>query len=335
MGRYVRHLTQWLQERGAAYDALYCDAIREEAMAVVEAGRRLRLPTVLQLGGWGDNSDTAWWPTSRASRRVLRFARLADRVIVNSAASHRALLSEGIDASQLVRIDRGFAAGGGRTADARAAARRALVTANGDLATATDTPVIVCVGRMTAAAGMNQLAENVRFLVQRFPDLRVWFLGDGPHRETLYSNLRGDGVRASIAMPGSFVDLQDVLAAADLYVQTDHDGLDSFLPAAVSAELPVVMLDDTTTRDAVHISRGSPLEAHVSWFTGRSSKPLRDAIRYALENLPTRREGAAALRRSLTRQHPLSESIESHVRLFEQLTPGPAATLSRSPKEAS
>ncbi len=335
MGRYVRHLTHWLRERGAEYDVMYCDAVREEAMAVVDAGRSLQRPTALRLGGWGELSDMAWWPVSRASRRVHAFARSADRLIVATAAGHRALLSEGFAASQVVRIDRGFASGVVRTPGTRAAARRALVTANGDLATSENTPVIFCIGRMAPAAGMNLLAESLPYLVRRFPDLRVWFLGDGPNRETMYSNLRADGVRASIAMPGSFVDWQDVLVAADLYVQTDHEGLDFFVPSAVEAELPLVMLDDPLVRDAIQVPSGSELDGDIGWYASCSGKSLRLAIRRALEQLPARRRAAAALRRALVRTHPLSDTIEAHARLFEELSRRGGESRSRPSSEAA
>lgn len=325
MGRYLRHLGQWLRERGGAYDVIYGDATRDEATAVVEAARAVGRPSVLRVAGWGECGDAAWWPSSRAARRVVGFARMADRTVVGSASTQRHLLSQGFEASRLVRIERGFSPGAPRSATSRAAARKSVATANGDLAASTDTPVILCAGRMTSEAGMNRVAEAAPALVRRFPDLRVWFLGDGPHRESLYTYLRGEGVRASISMPGSFADLQDVLDAADLFVQPGHDGLDSFVPAAVSAELPLVIRDDMAVREAIRVPAGAAIEPLVGWYQGDSAKALRVAIRHAVERLPERRRDAAELRRSLVRAHPLRETIDAYRRLFEELAGRPAA----------
>lgn len=319
IGRYLRHVGSWLRERGPSYDVLLSDRLREEAIAVVEAGREIGRPTVLRHGGWGIQSDLAWVSQSRSGRRCLQAARSADRVVVASGQTHRGLLAAGIPAERIERIERGFLPGVAPTAATKAAARAALGQANGDLATSADTPVVVCVGRMTPDAGMNRLAAGVRHLVRRFPDARFWFLGDGPHRDSIYEGLRGDGVRASIAMPGSFVDLEDVLMAADVYVQPDHVGLESFMPAAVSAGLPLVMVDDPVTRAAVGVAADSRLDRCIGWVAETSPKALRDAVRRTLESLGERGQLAGELRRSLVRSHPFRDTIEQTVRLLDRL----------------
>src|SRR5687768_1467190 len=51
--RYVRALQRWIVQHAASFDVFYCDAMREEAAAVVGAGSETGVPTVLRYGGMG------------------------------------------------------------------------------------------------------------------------------------------------------------------------------------------------------------------------------------------------------------------------------------------
>jgi glycosyltransferase involved in cell wall biosynthesis len=186
---------------------------------------------------------------------------------------------------------------------------------------------------------MQLLAGAVRPLVRQFPELCFWFIGDGPDRETMHERLRGEGVRASISMPGSFSDIADVLAAADLYVQCDQQGLDFLLPAAVSSELPVVMADDPTARQWVSGSCAQLRPAAedsmpvpddqtadcLQWFDGQSASSLCLAIERAAGDWADSRRRAGELRRLLLRRQPLDQPIDQYARLIEQTMMGSGA----------
>ncbi len=324
VARYVRHLTGWLRERGSCYDVMLVDSIREESTAVVEASRMTACASVLRFGGWGRHSDWSWWQRSRMARKCASVGKGADAVISKCAASHRALLGEGYVSSQIHRIDQGYLPGISPTAATRLAARKTLATVNRDLSCNDDSLVLVCCGRMTRDSGINVLAKTARTLVTRYPNLKLWFIGDGDHRDSIHDLLRGDGVKSAVAMPGSFCDMEDIFAAADVYVQTDEDGLDCFLPAAISAELPIVSLDTESTRSVIigsssRSSFSSELAAWVHWFVPESSKSLRIATREVLDDLATSRQIAAHLRKTLLRSRPQSESIEQYVNLMQQI----------------
>ena len=214
--------------------------------------------------------------------------------------------------------------GSSRSGFKRNAARRTLAAVNRDLDTDDGSVVVVCFGRMTRDSGINRLAASARLLVRRYPNLKLWLLGDGPHRDSIHELITGDGVRRSVAMPGSFCDWEDIYAAADIYVQADEDGLESFFPAAISAELPVVTLDNEATRGLV-MGPNSQHEASlraaslVDWFVPDSAKSLRMSLRQAIDNLDQRRRHAAELRRHLIRTSPQSDAIERYVHLMERI----------------
>ncbi len=333
MGRYVRHVTHWLKENASTFDLIYTDSIRDETTAIIEAARGSNISTLARLGGWGEHSDASWWDGTRAAGRCLAIAKQCDGIIAKCAVDHRELISRGISSAKIHRIDNGFSAGQGRSAMARSVARRVLGQVNGDLHADIQAPVILCMSRMNRASGIDLVASCVRTMVARFPDLKIWFVGDGPNREQLYSLMRSDGVRQSFSMPGTFLDTEDLMSAADVFLQADDEGLDHFLPAAVSSELPIVAV----RTDAVRTLLGGVEESEsaVTWFDVGQTKTLNQAVRQVIENLPERRTAASALRRSLLRQRPQRDVIDAHAAIIHQLVEAKSGPQSRSSIEVA
>jgi glycosyltransferase involved in cell wall biosynthesis len=333
IGRYLKHLTSWLQQHAQSFDALLVDAIREEAIAVSEVGKQLGIPVVLRCGGWGEASDPNWWKTSRAGKRSCNLAKNADAIVADSGINQRDLIAEGFIRERVHRINKGFPTFPARTTRTRHLAREALGSVNSDLITSEETPVLLCTSPMTREGGINLLVNAAPHLINRYPDLRLWFIGDGPYRDWIYENLRGHGVRASIAMPGSFSDFAELCQAADLFFQPDDDGLDYFLPTAVSAELPLVCLRTPSTESLLC---GPPSSQHatitdrsnenapetadlIQWIDASTAKQTRLGVIHVLEDIQQAKHRAAELRRSLLRARPQTESVQGYMNLLEQL----------------
>lgn len=334
MGRYVRHLTTWLKEHSESFDLILADSIREESQAVVEAASAAGIASVLVSAGWGDESDPAWWQSSRSARRCAATAKEADAVIVKNAAAERLMIAQGFPQSLLHRIEIGFTSSVNNLEDNRAAARNRLAAVNSDLTTRPDSEVVLCTGRMQKNGTMQWLASTARQLIANRPDLRFWFVGDGPERQSLYDFLRADGVRNSIAMPGSFVDTTDLMIAADVFVHGDRQGLDFGLPSAVSAAIPIVAAEIAELRSLLTpigkpIKRiGSaapsdkpddPQDEAVAWFSPGKSKSLRVAIRRTLDDMPQAKQRTLQLRRDLVRSRPQTKAIEAYIDLMTRV----------------
>ncbi len=328
MGRYIRSTTAWLRQHASDYDVMLCDSIREESLAAIEASRSSKCPVILRSSGWGVGSDPEWWMTNRAAGRCGTIGMMADAVIAKSAGCERGLLAEGYDSKKVVRIDPGFTAGPLRTAEATYRARQALALANSDLATDQNSTVLICPSNMTRQSNVTQLVEAIRHLVAKYPDLRVWFLGDGPHRDWIYDTLRSDGVRASIAMPGSFCDIEDVLTAADVYFQPDDDGLEFWMPSAIAAELPIVAIDSESTRQLVgtsnsHADDDSP-QQWIEWCSPGAkgevtAKLVRIAVRNVLDDIDTAIDRAGKLRRFALRTRSQVDSVDAYLKLIRKV----------------
>ena len=184
---------------------------------------------------------------------------------------------------------------------------------------------------MTRDGGINLLVNAAPHLINRYPDLRLWFIGDGPYRDWIYENLRGHGVRASIAMPGSFSDFTELCQAADLFFQPDDDGLDYFLPTAISAELPLVCLRTPSTKSLLCGPPSSQLATTtdndsapetanlVQWIDASTAKQTRLGVIHVLDDIEQARHRATELRRSLLRSRPQTESVQGYMNLLEKL----------------
>ncbi|MCP4890869.1 MAG: glycosyltransferase family 4 protein [Planctomycetaceae bacterium] len=331
MGRYMRHLTTWLRENAGRFDVLFVDGIREEAAAAVEAARSIGCATILRCSGWGWERDTEWWNRNRSTARCGTVGKLADAVVAKSPECARALVAAGYQADRVVRIDDGIAGGPQPTTAMKVNARQSLATANGDLFAEEDVPIVLCTSSMTRSGGIHLLVDAARLLITRHPNLRLWFVGDGPYRDSIYQRIRGDGVRASIAMPGSFNDNEDLFLAADIFLQPDEHGLDYFLPAAVRAQLPIVAVDQPSIRTVLTgnaSERGTPGEEDpgqwVQWLPGATSKIARKKLCDVLGDLPNARVGASKLRRHLLRSRPQTGSVQAYHELVRRVMNRPS-----------
>jgi glycosyltransferase involved in cell wall biosynthesis len=352
IGRYTRSTTLWLRQHAAEYDVMFCDSIREESLAAIEASRSSGCPVILRSSGWGSHSDSHWWTTGRAAGRCGTIGMMADAVIAKSSICQRGLLAEGYSREKVIRIDSGFSAGPIRSSSAKHHARRALAAANSDLNTDLDSPVLVCPSNMTQHSHVTQLVGAARHLIARYPELRLWFIGDGPHRDWIYDTLRADGVRASIAMPGSFCDIEDVLTAADVYFQPDDRGLEFWMPSAIAAELPIVTINSESTR--LLVGSGTPGAAQenaeenaeenpeqwVQWCAADeqgkvTAKSIRRAVRGVLDDIDSARDHATKLRRYALRTRPQGSAIEAYLTLMNKVVANSAPRRRRDSIEAA
>ncbi|MEM8670798.1 MAG: glycosyltransferase [Planctomycetota bacterium] len=326
MGRYTRHLMGWLRHHGKDFDVLMVDAIREESTAAIETARSLGCSTLVRCSGWGWNSDTQWWEHHRGASRCAAYGKLADAIVAKSPQCARSLIASGYPNDRIVRIDDGFSTGATPTSVMKRAARDSLALANHDLKAEDEVPVVLCTSAMTRDGGIQSLVEAALPLVTRHPKLRIWLIGDGSYRDWIYQQLRSDGIRASIAMPGSFSDCEDLFMAADVFLQPDESGLDYFLRLAVEKELPIVTVDQPSIRNVLggcSAQRDShpqddPAE-FVTWISGATAKMVRQGIGHVLDDLPTARQNAGQLRKLMVRKHPHADTVQAYHDLVRRI----------------
>jgi len=341
MGKYIRAMTAWVVNHAESFDLIYVDSCREELIAAIEGGEISGTPVLAKCNTSGNQSDIAWWDTSRNGKRCWSAAKRTSGMILQDASSQRDLMIRGLNSTRFFRIPSGVHQAAGVTSAEQWSLRRQLATANTDLATEPDTPVLLCHASMSGASGLDHLVRVSRLLLLRFPNLRIWLLGDGPDRDALYSNLRAEGVRASVAMPGSFSDPQDVFKAANLYFQAGDEGMSFFLPLAISLQIPIVAVDQPSIRSALAAtcedpnswSAPSPATGFsnlqvpsqdcydgIHWCDPERPKSVKETIINVLTHLPEAVKDAEKLRDQFLRRRSNHQCLDAFISAVRCLT---------------
>ncbi len=346
--RYIRYLRDWIVSNPTACDVVYCDSGREEAIAAVEAARAIKLPSVVRLAGHGSCSDLEYHQHSRTGRRCRAAVRDATAVVVGSASAHRRWLADGGDRERVHRIPIGVGPAPDQGWSSPKRLRQAMARINGDLFVPDSCSVVLSVERLDRSSGVMTLVKSAYSLAQNIQGLQFWIVGDGPLRETIYAQLRSDGLRQSMAMPGSFSSADDVFSAADLMVHAGDEGFEHQIPTAIAAGLPLILADTEPAREFFGVTeadvqawilrrRPSPTAADdapndatiddagrcVWWFDPKQPKTLRFAIQQIVDNLQQARRISQQARRVMQRTRSQTDSIEHFVTLFRQLASGP------------
>lgn len=323
-GLYTRGLQKWLREHAETYDVLYADWLREEAAAVVHAAGRCGRPAIVRCGGIGDGSDAVWARHSRAARRTYQDALGADCVVAPDAVSAREAIAAGAERQRVQRINDGFPNLLRRDARTRSSARASLAAINHDLLVDPDSRVALFCGRFESDSGMCEAAEGLAPLCLSEFKLRLWFVGDGPGRESLHRTLCDLGIRHLCAMPGWFGHVDELYHAADLFIASSpHDGLEHRLPTAIMAGLPCVVRQSSEAQ-----SRMQAVQTGLYWYPIDTPNQLASTVAQVLHD-----ESATQKAESLRNQALESESrtamVDEFLRCIRKVirdTPGSTST---------
>ncbi|MEL7336574.1 MAG: glycosyltransferase, partial [Planctomycetota bacterium] len=104
MGGYQKRLTQWIAGHQHHLDTVLAIGGREEAAAVVNAAARRGCHSVARLCGTGARSDSQWWDSAHGPGRIGGRVRKADRLIIENAATHQAVVAAGVSGERIFRI---------------------------------------------------------------------------------------------------------------------------------------------------------------------------------------------------------------------------------------
>jgi glycosyltransferase involved in cell wall biosynthesis len=237
---------------------------------------RGRLPTVFQPHAW------SWHAVDGIARRLAiawerRAARWCDLILCVSEGERAAATAAGIVATFRVVHN------GVDTRALVAASPPAARAARAELGLPADSPVVVCVGRLTRQKGQDLLLDAWPHVSDDVPDARLVLVGAGPDEDELRQQAP-DGV----TFAGEQEQVTRWLTAADVVaVPSRWDGMSLALLEALAAGRSVVATDVPGAAEAVGSSAGAVVPPQP--------RPLAEAIVERLRN-PERAcaEGRAA-----------------------------------------
>ena len=314
-GLYLRALAKWLREHGPRFALFYADNMRDEGASVVDAAAKQETPSVVRLGSSGAFSDAHWASMSRGNRRSFQEAIQATSIVAPDAAAARHALASGADREAVHRIDDGFPHILRRSDEAKQAALRALKSMNHDLTALAGERVVIVDGRMDEHSGMHEVAEWFASVASVQSNVRLWFFGDGPARESLHRLLCDLGIRHLTAMPGTMGPVAELFQVADAWIAcTDTDGLEHQVPMAISAGVPCAVLDTAVTR-----ARLAAAQKSIHWYRSGSPNTLPSVMNALLHDHAQALQDASVLQHDVIQRESRTMSIKKVATLFRAL----------------
>ena len=247
--RWMYSLSRWLKEQAASLDAVLVSGLRHEAYVAIRAVQGRKLPIVVQARP----GDLAWQETAAFGSRIARRCRQASTIIAPSPMVAEQLTAAGFADSQVQVIPWSVDLPPPRSPVQREAARAALASVNSDLITTDATPLGLAIGRLDAEHRFGDLVRAWRIVTANRPESRLWIVGDGPERDRLYRQICALDLRYRVLIPGTFDCLDELLAAADLYLQPSAcEAPPLALLSALAAGLPVIAADSPALRETIN-----------------------------------------------------------------------------------
>ena len=312
--RYLVALGRWLRKHRHEIDVVCVSRLRSDAYAALRTVVPTGVPVVLRAESAGVSGDCRWQERVRLGRRIRHRCQTADALIAPDLEVEQELCAAGYPQARLQRISNGIDPAIEPAAAKRAAARLTLADTNVDLDTPARAPVVVYAGRMSDDPGLPRLIRAWLEVRRQWPSARLWLVGDGPARDQLRDCISDAGLCGCVHMPGVFEDLEDVLHAADVYVDPcEEPGLPLPLLEAMASGVPVVAA--TARRSWAQYARSSDSESLVP-VAGEAA--LSAAILRLLDK-PPRPEALAQIRADILQQHSLATMVDQHWQLFARL----------------
>jgi Glycosyltransferase Family 4 len=319
-GRYSRQWSALIQTHAADADLLLAIGTREEALGTIAAGQAMGIPTVVYPITDGPENDSTTWGQGAVAKRYFQTLTKADQIVVSQSSAGRMLVGEGISPDRVITISTGIEPASEDSSSIsletkRSEARRVLAATNLDLAADDDAPVILCTAAMVQGGPIQCFVDSAMALVNAHPSLKLWFVGEGPARSRIYERLRGDGLRHSIAMPGSFCQWEDLMSAADIYLHLETTPESANLAEALAHHRIVAIRECPTNR--VWMKPAWDCE-HLAWFDLQPQSLVR-ALNQLIHHLPSATAAARQYGRLMMRHQPMDQCIRDFEREIKRL----------------
>jgi glycosyltransferase involved in cell wall biosynthesis len=147
------------------------------------------------------------------------------------------------------------------------------------LGISSEAPVVGTVGRLALQKGQKYLIDAVSTLREKFPQIALLFVGDGPLRNELENHVKALGIEMNVIFLGIRRDIPQILSAIDIFVLPSlWEGLPSALIEAMASGKPIIASDIPPIREIVNSEKVGIL------VPPKNSNAIADSIELLLHN---------------------------------------------------
>src|SRR5205807_4294034 len=218
--------------RHSGFDCIDAHYVYPDGLAAVLAGKLMGLPVVVS----GRGSDIHLLATFRGIRSMVRWTlKHASRCIAVSGEIANRMVALGLPESKIAVIGNGIDPTRFQAMD-RNEARQALGLPLG-------VRMVVAVGALVAVKNYRLLMEASREVLQRYPDLKVYVVGEGDLRAQLEEFAQGAGLGECVRFPGKCdnTELHRWYSAADVScLSSSREGWPNVVLESLACGTPVV-----------------------------------------------------------------------------------------------
>ncbi|MCP4350577.1 MAG: glycosyltransferase [Desulfobacterales bacterium] len=177
-----------------------------------------------------------------------------------------------------------------------------------------DDVVIGTLGRLVPVKNQSLLIKAFAVLTERFPNIKLMLVGDGPLKDDLTELANSLGLSSQVIFPGRRSDTPEMLNCMDIFALTSlSEGMSNTILEAMSSGLPVVatnvggnpeLVDDDVTGILVQSDNG---------------KALADAFTALTENPDTRKDMGRSGRKRVENLFSLEAMVRNYEKLYLEL----------------
>ena len=321
-GNFRSHRVLTRQLQSGDFDGVLLFGLEGGLEAVVAALGKTKTKIVLRLDD--SVSPQALWAKD-LGKKTLAALQSVDAIVCTAPVLQQRLLATEVDNENLTVIPDGTPqqAGQQKTQNEQSLARMALSEAHPVFAIERDQPLVVTGVPLNGDAGIFDLVQAWKKVVRQMPKARLWIMGDGPQGKRLWSMITSENLVYSAIMPGFIDCLDDLFAAADLYVHPARDEVgQAYMTRALASGICPVTTDDLNgrIRDGVSgkvVAKQDPTQ-------------MASTIIELFKNSVLRNELGYAARMSVAASLPIEATIASYLSLLSGL-PCPAPISSCEP----
>jgi glycosyltransferase involved in cell wall biosynthesis len=218
--------------RQSAFECIDAHYVYPDGFAAVLVGQRLGIPVVVSARG----TDMNLFPSFRLIRPMIRWTlnKAAGTIGVCEALT-KAMVDLGADATKSTTIGNGIDLERFKPVEQHEARRKLEIPL--------EARVVVSVGALIPRKGYHFLIPALAALVPRYPNLRLYIVGEGEARAKLLALARGQGIDDRVSLTGSKPneELKYWYSAADVScLASSREGWANVLLESMACGTPVV-----------------------------------------------------------------------------------------------